>query len=142
MSTKPKTLTVDLKRVIAGAPAKVYDAWMDPKQACNPWHEGKPMALQAKVGGLFYVRMGDNHSVPHFGRILGLARGRRIQHTWMSPYTRGMESTVTITFKKQGQGTLMTLRHAGLSNDSFGQAHQDGWGYFLGLVENHFKPKR
>jgi uncharacterized protein YndB with AHSA1/START domain len=140
--SQAKTMTLDLKRVIPAAPAKVYAAWMDPKQACNPWHEGKPSVLQAKVGGLFYVRMGDGHRVPHFGRILALEPGSKVQHTWMSPYTRGMESTVTVGFKKHAGGTLMTLRHAGLPNDSFGRAHSEGWGYFLGMVEGHFAAKK
>jgi uncharacterized protein YndB with AHSA1/START domain len=137
--SKAKTMTLNLKRVIPAPPAKAYTAWMDPRQACNPWHEGKPSVLQAKVGGLFYVRMGDDNKVPHFGRILTLERGRRVRHTWMSPYTRGLESEVAVTFKKKGDATLMTLRHSGLPNDAFGRSHEEGWGYFLGLMAKRFK---
>jgi len=134
-----KTLTVNVKRVIAGAPAKVYEAWMDPKQACNPWSYGKPASMEAKVGKPFFMVMGSAGA--HFGRILKLLKGKQLQFTWMSRYTRGLESTVTVDFKKHAAGTLMTLRHTGLPNDSFGRAHIAGWGDFLGMMEGHFARK-
>jgi uncharacterized protein YndB with AHSA1/START domain len=134
-----KTLTVDLKRVIAGPPAQVYKAWMDPKKPGGPWNHGKTLALDPKVGKPFYILM--RQGVPHFGRFLALAAGKQLKHTWMSPYTRGQETTVTIDFKKHAQGTLLTLKHAGLSNDAYGKAHIEGWGYFLGQMEQRFKAK-
>ena len=139
MSKSTKTLTVDLKRVIHGAPAKVFDAWMDPKRAGSPWAHGKTLGLTAKAGAVFCIMMPGAGA--HFGRILKLAKGKQLQHTWMSPYTRGQETTVTIDFKKHAEGTLMTLKHTGLSNDDFGKAHSDGWGYFLGAIEKRFKGK-
>jgi uncharacterized protein YndB with AHSA1/START domain len=140
--SQAKTLTLDLTRVIPAAPAKVYAAWMDPKQRCNPWNHGKKVIFNPKRDGLFYVLMPNNGGVPHFGRFLSLVRGRQVKHTWMSPFTRGVETEVTVSFKKQGDGTLLTLRHAGLSNDDFGRAHNDGWGYFLDEVAKRFKAKR
>jgi uncharacterized protein YndB with AHSA1/START domain len=140
MTAAPKTLTVNLKRVIAGTPAKVFDAWMDPKQPCNPWSYGKPVSLEPKVGKPFFIVMGSAGA--HFGRILKLAKGRSLQYTWMSRYTRGVETTVTVDFKKHAGGSLMTLRHTGLSNDAYGRSHSAGWDQFLGMMEKHFKGKR
>jgi hypothetical protein len=37
-----------------------------------------------------------------------------MQHTWVSPNTLGKESTVTVTFQKHGEDTLMTLVHSDL----------------------------
>jgi uncharacterized protein YndB with AHSA1/START domain len=135
-----KTLTVNVKRVITGAPAKVYQAWMDPKQACNPWSYGKPASMEAKAGKPFFMVMGSAGA--HFGRILKLKKGSQVQFTWMSRYTRGLESTVTVDFKKHAAGTLMTLRHTGLPNDSYGQGHASGWGQFLAMMEGHFAGKK
>ncbi len=137
MSPKAKTLTLDLKRVIAGTPGKVFDAWVDPKKACNPWSHGKPVAFEPKVGKVFCVVMGSAGA--HFGRILELAKGRQLKHTWMSCYTHGLESTVTVNFKKHAAGTLVTLRHTGLPNDDDGRCHAGGWGHFLEMLENRFK---
>jgi uncharacterized protein YndB with AHSA1/START domain len=137
MTQALKTFTVSLKRVITGSPAKVFEAWMDPKQRCNPWSYGKAVAFEPKAGKLFCIIMGGAGA--HFGRILKLARGRQLQHTWMSQSTRGLESTVTISFKKHAAGTLVTLSHAGLPNDEGGRGHEAGWGYFLGSLQKHFE---
>jgi uncharacterized protein YndB with AHSA1/START domain len=140
MTPAAKTLAVSLQRLIPAAPAEVYDAWMDPGQPCNPWHHCKKAILNAKPGGLFYLLGRHGAGVPHFGRFIRLSRGRQVKHTWMSPFTRGLETEVTVGFKKQAGGTLMTLRHAGLPNDAFGRSHQEGWGYFFGLVGRRFPP--
>jgi uncharacterized protein YndB with AHSA1/START domain len=137
MTRSAKTLTVNLKRVIAGPPGEVFDAWMDPKKACNPWSYGKTLGLERKPATVFCVIMGSAGA--HFGRILKLATGRRLQHTWMSRSTSGLESTVTLNFKKHADGTLVSLRHTGLPNDAGGRGHEDGWGHFLGMLESHFK---
>ena len=137
-----KTLSLELKRVVPAPPAKVYAAWMDPKQACNPWSSGKKLLYNPKADGLFYILGRHGSGVPHYGRFVALARGRQVKHTWMSPFTRGLESTVTVTFVKKGDGTLMTLRHAGLPNDGYGRAHNDGWGHFFDEMGKRFPPGR
>jgi uncharacterized protein YndB with AHSA1/START domain len=136
MALARKTLTLSQKRMIAGLPAKVFDAWLDPKQACNPWNYGKTVGLEPKVGSLFCILKGRSGYI--FGRILKLAKGKHLQFTWMSVYTRGLESTVTVHFKKHTAGTLMTLRHTGLPNDDYGRMHDAGWTHFLGKMEDHF----
>ena len=140
--SKAKTLSLELVRVIAAAPARVYDAWLDPKLPCNPWNHGKKTLMDKKVDGLFYILMPNNGGVPHFGRFLALKKGSKVKYTWMSPFTRGMESMVTVDFKKKGDGTLMTLRHSGLPNDAYGRAHNDGWGYFVDQMVKRFKGKK
>jgi uncharacterized protein YndB with AHSA1/START domain len=56
----------------------------------------------------------------------------------VSPNTQGDESTVTVTFKKEGEGTLMTLVHSDLPNTDGGRAHEDGWNHFLGIFPEQF----
>jgi uncharacterized protein YndB with AHSA1/START domain len=136
MPRDAKTLTVNLSRVIAGAPAAVFDAWMDPKRPCNPWSSGKTVGLVPRAGSVFCVVKDGAGYV--FGRVLQADRGRRLRHTWMSAYTRGLESTVTVTFQRRAGGTLMTLRHGGLPNDDHGRLHREGWRQFLGRMEGRF----
>jgi hypothetical protein len=45
----------------------------------------------------------------------------------------GEESKVTVTFRKKGAGTLMTLIHSGLPNAKEARSHEQGWNYFLDL---------
>ena len=140
MTQGSKTLTVDVKRVIAGSPAKVYAAWLDPKQPCNPWSYGETVAYEAKVGKVFCTIMVNAGA--HFGRILKLAKGKQMQFTWVSSSTRGLESTVIVQFKKHVAGTLVTLHHSGLPDDAAGRGHAGGWGHFLGMLETHFTGKK
>jgi uncharacterized protein YndB with AHSA1/START domain len=139
---KTKTLTLDLSRVIAAPPVEAYDAWMDPARPCNPWNHCKKLILSPKVDGLFFILGRHGNGVPHFGRFTALARGRGLKHTWMSPVTRGLETEVTVRFKKQGLGTLMTLRHSGLPDDELGRTHQAGWTFLMGLLEKQFRSTR
>jgi len=60
----------------------------------------------------------------------------------MSESTKGLESTVTVYFEKQGADTLVTLRHAGVPDDEVGRKHKEGWEWVLGaLAESIAKQK-
>jgi hypothetical protein len=56
----------------------------------------------------------------------------------MSPKTLGQESIVTLTFKKQGDDTLMTLVHSGLPDHELARGHEKGWNYFLEIFREQF----
>jgi uncharacterized protein YndB with AHSA1/START domain len=131
-----KTLEVKLDRTIPAPPREVFSAWLNPKVPGTPWNMGEKLILQPKVDGLFYWLV---HGTPHYGRFTKVQRPGLIQHTWMSPYTQGRESTVTVTFKKQGEDTLMTLVHSGLPDNDEGRAHDEGWNQFLDAFPKHFK---
>ncbi len=74
----------------------------------------------------------------HYGRFVVLDRPKRIEHTWVSEGTRGLESVITLTFEAKGDQSLVTLRHTGVPDDDFGRQHADGWGFMLGMVEQRF----
>jgi uncharacterized protein YndB with AHSA1/START domain len=139
MTRKPKTIAIKLQRTIPASPSEVYDAWLDPENPGSPWHEVDMLILDPKVDGLFY-RMhldGEGEPLPHFGRFTTLERPRKVQHTWMSMHTRGLESVVTLTLEPKGEDTLLTLHHAGLPDDELGRVHEGGWAYYLdGLLES------
>src|SRR5215468_9998638 len=111
MTNSKKTLEFTFERTIPAAPAAVFDAWLNPKIPGNPWNAAEKFILDPKVDGLFYWRL---QGTSHYGRFTQLERPGRIQHTWVSPYTLGQESTVSVTFKQQGKDTLMTLVHSDL----------------------------
>jgi uncharacterized protein YndB with AHSA1/START domain len=137
MMKKPNTkmLTVKVERAIPASPKEVFKGWLNPKVPGTPWSEGDKLIFNPKVNGLFYWYISGT---PHYGRFKEIKQAARIQHTWMSPYTRGQESTVTVSFKKKGQGTLMTLVHTGLPNDEDGKGHDEGWNYFMDQYLRHF----
>ena len=138
MSKPTRTMAIRLERTIPAPPAVVFDAWKNPKVPGTPWHEGDKLILNAKVDGLFYWYISGT---AHYGRFTEIARPSRLQHTWMSQYTGGHESTVTVTFQKKGAGTRMILVHAGLPDAASSKAHTEGWTYFLDKLAGHFSAK-
>jgi uncharacterized protein YndB with AHSA1/START domain len=131
----PKTLELKFERTIPAPPGEVFDAWLNPKVPGTPWSEGDKLILNPKVDGLFYWLVGKT---AHYGLFKEVRRPARIQHTWMSPYTLGRESTVTLTFQKKGKETWMTLVHSGLPDTEEGRAHKGGWNHFMDIFPEHF----
>jgi uncharacterized protein YndB with AHSA1/START domain len=138
MSDSKKTIQVKVERIIPAPASEVYDAWLDRTVPGTPWNMGDRLLLTPEVDGFFYWLV---HETPHYGRFTELKRGRRIQHTWMSPYTNGLESLVTVTFEKKGAGTAMTLVHSGLPANAGGRSHKDGWAQFLDQFPKSFPRK-
>jgi uncharacterized protein YndB with AHSA1/START domain len=134
---KIKTIDVNLNRMISGNPAEVFDAWLDPNHAGSPWHGVTRAIVQPHVDGLFY-RMHPSESgdfeLAHYGRFIVVDRPKRIQYTWVSQHTRGLESVVTVDLKPQGQQTMLTLRHEGVPDDEMGRKHEMGWKHYLDLL--------
>ena len=130
MTQSSKTIEIKVERKIPAAVGEVFDGWLDPKIPGNPWNAAEKFMLDPKVDGLFYWTL---KGTSHYGRFTEMKRPTRIQHTWMSPNTLGEESTVTLTFKKKGEDTLMTLVHSGLPDHERARGHEKGWNYFLGI---------
>jgi uncharacterized protein YndB with AHSA1/START domain len=135
MTEALKTIEVTVERTIAAPLEKVFDAWLNPKIPGTPWHAADKFVLDPKVDGLFFWTI---KGTPHYGRFTEMQRPGRMQHTWMSPNTAGLDSTVTVTFKKQGEGTVMTLMHAGLPDTNQGKGHEKGWNFFMGSFCDQF----
>lgn len=136
MSESKKTIEVSVERTIPASLDDVFDAWLNPKVPGNPWNAADKLILNPHVDGFFYWTI---QGTPHYGRFTEVKRPVRIQHTWMSPNTSGLESTVTLTFKKKGEDTLMTLVHAGLPDSDGGRSHDKGWNYFLDKLVGHYE---
>lgn len=141
--TTPKTTELTLTRTVPASPTEVYDVWLDSKSPGGPWFGAAKVILDARVDGLFY------HSVSHagkdwahYGRFIVLDRPSRIEHTWVSEGTRGIESVVAVTLEPRGADTVVTLRHTGVPDDDFGRQHADGWGFVLGAIEERFRKRR
>ena len=135
MAKSKKTLEFKLERTIQAPLEEVFDAWFNPNIPGNPWNAAEKFMFDANVDGLFYWTL---KGTPHYGRFTEIERPGRIQHTWVSPNTLGEESMVTVTFKKQGEETLMTLVHSDLPDHELARRHEKGWNYFLDIFRGQF----
>ena len=135
MNKSTETIELKFERSIPAPPAKVFDAWLSPKVPGNPWSMADKVILNPQIDGLFYVSL---MRTAHYGRFVEVDRPGRIQHSWVSPATFGQETMVTVSFAKQGSGTLMTLVHTGLTDTDKGRSHNDGWNFFLDKLREQF----
>jgi uncharacterized protein YndB with AHSA1/START domain len=130
---KIKTFDLTLTRTIPASPEEVFDGWLDPENPGTPWHGSQKLVLEPKVDSLWhFTHVFDELVLPHYGRFTTLERGKKIQYTWMSRHTLGLESLVTVNLQKKGEDTLLTLTHANIPDDEYGRAHETGW---KGLLE-------
>jgi uncharacterized protein YndB with AHSA1/START domain len=126
--SETKKIEVKVERTIPAPPGEVFDGWLNPKIPGNPWNMAEKLLLSPKVDGFFYWTI---KGTAHYGRFTEMERPGRIQCTWVSPSTSGLESVVTVTFKKQGKNTQMTLVHSDLPDTDGGRGHEKGWNFFL-----------
>lgn len=125
-----KTTDLRVTRTIPAAPERVYDVWLDHTSPGGPWHGSKKVIIDVKVDGLFYHAMDwEGRTWSHYGRFIALERGKKIEHTWMSPATSGLETVVSITLEKKGDDTVITIDHRGVPDDDAGRHHAQGWAW-------------
>ncbi len=134
---KPKTLEFKIERTIPATPEEAFDAWVNPKIPGNIWNAAEKFVFDVKTDGLFYWLL---KGTAHYGRFTDIQRPHKLQHTWMSPNTLGHESNVTVTFKKAGSDTLMTIVHSDLPDCEPAKGHQTGWTYFMSVFVEQFGP--
>jgi uncharacterized protein YndB with AHSA1/START domain len=135
MNESMKKIRFQFERTIPAPPGEVFDAWLNPKIPGNPWNAADKFLLNPKVDGFFYWTISGT---PHYGRFTG-GRATRSNSAYLgfTEHSR-YESMVTVTFKKQGEDTLMTLVHSDLPDTDGGRGHEKGWNYFLGIFTEQF----
>lgn len=89
MKPAQKTIELRFERVIPAPPADVFAGWLNPKVPGTPWNAAEKFILEAKVDGLFYWTL---KGTAHYGRFTEFVPAERMQHTWMSANTLGLES--------------------------------------------------
>jgi uncharacterized protein YndB with AHSA1/START domain len=146
MNDPVRMYELTLTRTIPASPEEVFDAWLDPSVPCNPWNGSERIDWEPKEGGLWYFMRKMDVEKPleraHFGRFAKLQRGERIELDWMSYNTRGIESHVTVTLKAKGDETVFLLKHSNIPDDELGRAHEKGWAWLTGKLEEHLAKKR
>ena len=130
-----KLIDLTVSRTIPAAAEKVFDVWIDPKSPGGPWFGAERIILNAVVDGLFYFAVKhEGRTWPHYGRFVRIDRPHRMEYTWVSEATQGVESVVAVTFEARGAETEVTLRHSGVPDDKMGRQHEEGWTWVLSML--------
>jgi uncharacterized protein YndB with AHSA1/START domain len=111
---------------------------MDPKSPGGPWFESEALIFAPAppaAGSLFYFTiLWEGRSWALYGRFVEIQRPGKVEYTWVGEGTKGVESTVTVTFEARGKETEVTLRHANLPDDEVGRQTEFGWAHILESV--------
>ncbi len=128
-------------RVLAAAPALVFQAWTDPARMMK-WFAPEGMATplaecDLRVGGRYRVLMRESDGVEHdvSGEYQEIVPDRKLVFTWAWRNTPEVVSLVTVEFKPEGKGTKLTLRHERLADAESRDSHQSGWSGALNKLE-------
>jgi len=133
-----KLTEITVTRAIPAPAEKVFDVWMDPSPGA-PWFGSERLIFNPFVDGLFYfARTYEGRTWPHYGRFVSIERPHRLEHTWVSEATKGVESVVSVTFEPRGDQCEVTLRHSGVPDDEMGRQHEEGWAWVLSTFAEHF----
>jgi uncharacterized protein YndB with AHSA1/START domain len=138
MNQSVKTTEINLTRTIDASPDEVFEAWLDHTCPGSPWF-GVPKAIvnPPKVDSLFYsMYQLEGREIAHYGRFITLEKPYKIQHTWVSEATRGMESIVTLSFEPVQEKTQVHINHANVPDDEAGHHHINAWKYVLSKMSS------
>jgi uncharacterized protein YndB with AHSA1/START domain len=131
---------ITVARLIPAPAAEAFDVWIDPHSPGGPWFGAARLIINPVVDGLFYSAVSHERKTwAHYGRFIAIERPRRVEHTWVSEGTRGLETMVTVTFDPQGEQTNVTLTHSGVPDDETGRKHKDGWTFVLSSLAQRFR---
>ncbi len=114
--------------LIEASPETVFTFFVDPAEM-RKWMGGHAL-LEPSPGGLFAVDIGGNRAR---GKFLEVRAPERVVFTWGwegSDSVPPGSSTVTFTFERKGEGTLLRMVHHGLPAGE-DLRHRHGWLHYL-----------
>ncbi|HYD12994.1 MAG TPA: SRPBCC domain-containing protein [Allosphingosinicella sp.] len=134
-----ETRTVSVERRIAAPPEKVFDAWLD-RDGLGQWLFRTPggtterVEVDPQVGGRFRVdERRDGNLAEHHGEYVALDRPHRLAFDFWTSFS-DERTRVTIEIAPDGNGSLLTLTHAGVWTDYEDRTRQ-GWTMILESLE-------
>lgn len=125
---------VSLERKIAAPPEVVFSYFTDPEKY-RAW-QGHDAELDPRPGGVFRVVMSEPLDTVVSGTFLEVDPPTRLVYTWgweqQEWLPEGMRieagtTTVEVTLERDGESTVLRMRHRGLPTEPACQFHTGGW---------------
>ena len=133
--SKPQSPSLTLKRKLSAPAAKVFAAWTDPEKIIH-WFGPAETAggsvradMDVRVGGRFRISFKDQDGEYHEvgGTYREVVPNERLVFSWAWHSTPERESLVTITLKRDGDATMLTLHHERFFDEKARDGHKRGW---------------
>ncbi len=135
-----------LKRRLNAPPEKVYEAWTDPEKIIHWFGPGTTVQgsvkaqMDVRVGGRFRASFktedGEYHEVA--GVYRKVIANETLSFSWAWHSTPERESLVTVTLRRDGAGTMLTLHHEQFFDEAARDGHNRGWSGTLDKLEQYF----
>jgi uncharacterized protein YndB with AHSA1/START domain len=94
----------------------------------------------ARVGGRYRIVMHNPETGAQFdvsGVFREVIADEKLVYTWGGTLSPEPETLVTVTFKKDGDGTLLTLTHEQFIDEAARDSHNQGWDGALVKLEKY-----
>jgi uncharacterized protein YndB with AHSA1/START domain len=135
--------SLTIKRRFNAPPEKVFSAWTDPEKMKRWMGPGQVFAKhtesEPRVGGRYRIIMqapsGEEFDVS--GVFREVIVNERLVYTWGATKMPDHETLITVTFKRDGDGTLFTLTHELFPDDDARDSHQGGWNGAIDKLEKY-----
>jgi uncharacterized protein YndB with AHSA1/START domain len=125
-------LSLEITRRFDAPPERVFDAWTG-----KQWGEWLPpggarcsaATVDMRVGGRYEMTMTmpDGRTASVAGTYKEIDRPNKLVFTWLGCF-HTHETLVTVTFRGDRGGTIMTMRQTGFEDIEVRDKHIDGWG--------------
>ena len=129
--------TLTMTRRLRAAPSVVFEALTHPDQIARWFGSGAPdtkdIEADARPGGRYHFGFtGMNGNRMDVRGVYEEVRApERLVFNWAWDFDPEHVSTVTIDLSPDGEGTLLSLTHAGFHDDEALAGHREGWTFGL-----------
>jgi uncharacterized protein YndB with AHSA1/START domain len=122
---------LEITRRFDAPPQRVFDAWLGREWALWLPPGGvrcQLTLLEPHVGGHYGVTMTmpDGRVIQSAGVYREVVRPSRLVFTWLGSNT-DQETLITVTFRPDGAGTVMSFRQQGFPGAEMRERYQQGW---------------
>ena len=121
---------VEIEQRIDAPREEVFVYLTDPVKYTK-W-KGMAAELDPRPGGVYRVRM--NSDTVALGEYVAVEPPSRVVFTWGWEGDEAVppgSSTVEITLREDGDGTILRLRHTGFPTDKAAASHREGWAIYV-----------
>jgi len=120
-------------RRIRATPAKVWNAFVDPRELVHWWGPDAGPTLSAetdvRIGGAFKIvfRTMAGEQFESHGEYLELDPPRRLVMSFWFSVAPDVRSRVTVSIVAVDDAVEVTVKHDGFSDDGLPATHEEGW---------------